>query len=271
MYGVRSEELLGCNLVQVVAKSAIHTLACVERGGVRYGLRRLTSRGRSEPRANERMVKEATVLGLLDGRGAPKLAEHGEDAHGHYVLYSWVSGAPASPPKGARGDGLLFAKRAFAALAAVHDAADPKGAPLGIVHGDIRPENVVLRESDAVLVDFALARVGGEHGTGEFSGTALYTAPEIARGDTDGAAHAQAADVFALAMCTLHVSTGLPPRAGRSLPELLLEAGTETPSPPEPRSQGEASLYRVLSSCLDAVPARRPFAREVVDLLRTVC
>jgi eukaryotic-like serine/threonine-protein kinase len=217
------------------------------------------------------MVKEATVLGLLEGRGSPKLTDHGEDTHGLYVLYDWVSGAVATPPKGARGDGLAFAKRAFAALAAVHDAADAKGAPLGIVHGDIRPENVVLRANDAVLVDFALARIGGEHGTGEFYGTALYSAPEIARGDADGATHAQAADVFAMAMCTLHVSTGLPPRAGRSLPELLLEAGTETPTAPEPRSQGEAALYRALSSCLDAVPSRRPFAREVAELLRSVC
>lgn len=255
----------------MVATSAFHTLACVERDGVRHGLRRLTSRGRGERRAQERMVKEAQVLGLLLGRGAPKLTTHGEDAHGLYVLYDWVVGAPASPLVGRRGDGLAFAKRAFAALADVHDAADANGAPLGIVHGDIRPENVVLRANDAVLVDFALARMGGEHGTGEFSGTALYSAPEVARGDADGAAHAQAADVFAMAMCTLHVSTGLPPRAGQSLPELLLEAGTETPSVPEPRSQGEAALYRTLASCLDALPARRPFAREVADLLASVC
>ncbi len=268
---MRPEELLGCTLVQVVAKSAFHTLACVEREGVRYGLRRLTSRGREEVLAQVRMAREGLVLELLGGRGAPKLVEQGEDAFGLYVMYGWVTGVTASPPDGARGDGLAFAKRAFAALAAVHDAADGKGAPLGIVHGDIRPENVVLRPDDAVLVDFALARVGGEHGTGEFSGTALYTAPEVARGDADNATHAQAADVFAMAMCTLHVSTGLPPRAGRSLPELLLEAGTETPSAPEPRSQGEAALYRTLESCLDAVPARRPFAREVAELLRTVC
>ena len=271
MGSVRPEELLGCALVQVVAKSAFHTLACVERDGVRFGLRRLTSRGREELLAQVRMAREALVLELLAGRGAPRLVDKGEDAFGLYVLYGWIEGTAARTPNGARGDGLAFAKRAFAALAEVHDAADEKGAPLGIVHGDIRPENVVLRPDDAVLVDFALARVGGEHGTGEFSGTALYTAPEVARGDVDNATHAQASDVFAMAMCTLHISTGLPPRVGRSLPELLLEAGTETPSAPEPRSQGEAALYRVLESCLDAVPARRPFAREVADLLAVVC
>lgn len=211
------------------------------------------------------------MLALLAGRGAPTLSDHGEDAHGLFVLYRWVTGSPASPPHGTRGDGLAFAKRAFGALACVHDAADEKGAALGIVHGDIRPENVVIRHGDAVLVDFALARVGAEvDSTGSFSGTALYTAPEIARGDADGATHAQASDVYAMAMCTLHIATGTPPRAGRTLPELLLEAGSHVPSPPEPRTQGESALFGALSDCLDPTPSRRPFAREVAAILASV-
>ena len=290
MEAVEHGELLGGQLVRLVATSALHTLSCVRIGTAFFGLRRLTSRARREPEASARIQNEARILELLAGRAAPMLARSGEDEHGPFVLYEWVEGEVISTstststptPTPTSTSPLSFARRAFAALARVHESL---GANLRVAHGDVRPENIVLRDRDAVFVDFALARALSPSGEPArldssdvrnpvaarevaFSGTALYAAPEVARGESPTSARdAQSADVFALGMCILHISRGAPPRRGQSLPMLLLEAGSEEPRLPTPRSTTETQLYEAIAPCLRMTPELRPAASEVADVL----
>src|SRR5262249_38894186 len=98
----------------------------------------------------------------------------------------------------------LLSRIAFA-LAAVHGA--------GLIHRDLKPDNVILRGGDApVLIDFGVALLAGaQHRPG--TGTPAYMAPEQERGDRLDAR----ADLYALGVMAHEMLTGTRPDAPRSL------------------------------------------------------
>ncbi|HET7293896.1 MAG TPA: protein kinase [Vicinamibacteria bacterium] len=84
------------------------------------------------------------------------------------------------------GEAREIASQFLAGLQAIHLA--------GLVHRDFKPENVmVTRAGRVVVMDFGLAKLSTEGGTGSISGTPGYMAPEQARGDSVDAR----TDVFA--------------------------------------------------------------------------
>jgi len=93
----------------------------------------------------------------------------------------------------------LLSRIAFA-LAAVHGA--------GLIHRDLKPDNVILRGDAPVLIDFGVALLAGErHRAG--TGTPAYMAPEQARGDKVDAR----ADLYALGVMAHEMLTGARPDA----------------------------------------------------------
>jgi serine/threonine protein kinase len=134
--------------------------------------------------------------------------------------------------------------QACRALAAAHEA--------GLVHRDVKPQNLLLR-TDGVLKlgDFGVA-VGIE-GTrltmaGTVLGTAAYLAPEQARGEDVTAA----ADVYGLGAVLYELLTGRPPRNPATLAEL-----TRTDTIPTPQD-APPDLARIVMRCLAAAPEDRP-------------
>lgn len=92
-------------------------------------------------------------------------------------------------------------------LAHAHERALPDGTPLGIVHRDIAPENVLIgRDGVAKLVDFGLAKLDGQSLTqpGVIRGRPRSLAPEQARGDETDAR----TDVFALGAILFELTSG---------------------------------------------------------------
>jgi serine/threonine protein kinase len=86
----------------------------------------------------------------------------------------------------------------------------------GVVHRDVKPENILLAESYACLADFGVARAVGSAGdrlteTGMVVGTPAYMSPEQATGETalDGRT-----DVYALGCVVYEMLTGQPPYSG---------------------------------------------------------
>ncbi len=111
------------------------------------------------------------------------------------------------------------------ALAVAHDVADALGHAhrQGILHRDVKPENVLLAGGRALVADFGLARAIGAANyqkltdTGVLVGTVYYMSPEQVRDDRD---LDQRTDIYALGCILYEMLTGEPPYTGRGLTEV---------------------------------------------------
>lgn len=147
-------------------------------------------------------------IGRSDAAGAaPRIRASGQDAAGPYLLLEPTPGrlVAAPPLDGASVRvwlGLLFGT--LAQLHAARTVAD--GEPLGLVHGDLSPDNVLCTDSAVAFVDWELGRAKGvgELELGPFRGTLAFVAPEVAEGQRP----TQASDVFSLGLVCLQLLAG---------------------------------------------------------------
>jgi serine/threonine-protein kinase len=150
------------------------------------------------------------------------------------------------------------------ALAAVH--------ALGIVHRDLKLENLILIEKDGQpdhvkLIDFGIAQIG-QQGTSVALGTAAYMAPEQAAGrPVDGRA-----DVYALGVLLFEMVTGRHPFPSKTDGEYLLRhADDKPPRPGKLAPRCPPVLEEVILRCLEKLPEDRyPDAATVAKVLRAV-
>ncbi|HKR56294.1 MAG TPA: serine/threonine-protein kinase, partial [Gemmatimonadales bacterium] len=127
----------------------------------------------------------------------------------------------------------------------------------GVIHRDVKPENILLEASGRALVtDFGIARVTretGATGPGEVIGTPEFMSPEQAVGDTvDGRA-----DLYSLGAVGYFTLQGSPPFSGGSAASLL----SQHIATPVPLLEGPGiprRLARALERCLAKDPAARP-------------
>jgi serine/threonine protein kinase len=214
----------------------------------------------SYPEAVESLRHEAFLLERLRGAHLPHLCVSGEDSWGPYFLSEFVRGKtladhieqsiPMAVP--------WVAPRAFEALEFLHRATDGEG-PLGVLHGDLHPGNVLLSADHRVLLlDLGLA-TSREHPRppgGAFRGSARYASPEAARGEPCD----ERSDIFSLAATLLHAASGRAPRSGSTLPAVLLQAADE----PLDAYARQASLglppalASALARCVAMAPEDRP-------------
>ena len=141
---------------------------------------------------------------------------------------------------------LYVAERVASALAYVHGLEDPERGPLGIVHRDVSPSNVLCaRNGRVVITDFGIA-LGKDRrertATGMTKGKAAYMSPEQTLGGrVDGRT-----DVFALG-CTLHaLVSGRSPLADPDAMAGLL-AGEKVPISAELPADLRAIIERAIA------------------------
>ncbi|MEZ6185969.1 MAG: tetratricopeptide repeat protein [Planctomycetota bacterium] len=223
---------------------------------------------RVEERTQRRLEREVLALRRLEHPHVVRLLDAGVCPQGPWLALEFVEGETleARLRRGplrveqARRIGVQLAD----ALAHAHT--------LGILHRDLKPDNVLLRGDDALLTDFGLARhddldLSQLTASGAFLGTPGFWPPEQAQGATDQIG--PWSDVYGLGAVLYACLSGRPPILAASLQEFLQTCRFRAIEPP---SQIEPGVPRWLDDlclrCLAPLPtARLRSAAEVRDAL----
>ncbi|MBH24355.1 MAG: hypothetical protein CMH57_07885 [Myxococcales bacterium] len=109
------------------------------------------------------LIKEATIGARLQHRNLIQIHDFGSDEGVYYVRMDYVEGADLLTlirrERPAPALALLIAEEIALALDYVHRCTDPEGRPLGLIHRDISPSNILLSVSGEVkLADFGVAK-----------------------------------------------------------------------------------------------------------------
>ena len=172
-----------------------------------------------------RFLREARLAGRLSHPNIVQVYDAGETGDGRpYIVMEYVAGRTvAECAKLQAREAVPIVLQACAGLQHAHDA--------GLVHRDVKPGNLLLREDSVLKVaDFGIARAAEATQLtqlGTVLGTAAYLAPEQAAGEEVTAA----ADIYSLGAVIYELLTGRPPYEFDSLAELAAKqsAGEITP------------------------------------------
>lgn len=178
-----------------------------------------------DPMFEQMFLDEATIASNIRHPNVVQIQDLGEQNDILYLVMEWVDGEPLSAIRRAaakeggipRNVAVRIVADACAGLHAAHELKDEHGEPLGLVHRDISPQNILITYDGQVkIVDFGVAKAAGrgaaETNAGQIKGKPPYMSPEQALGeDID-----RRTDLFALGIILYQLTTGKHPFRGES-------------------------------------------------------
>jgi eukaryotic-like serine/threonine-protein kinase len=254
-----------------------------------------------------RFLDEARVQAQLHHPGVAQVLEATTDDEGHpYTVVEYVEGRPLSDVRQraihmgraiAWPDAVAIAIEIAHALAHVHERSGPDGSPLGIVHRDLSPQNVMIAHTGEVkLIDFGTARAHNRRChtvAGVVFAKPGYVAPEVARQQVgDGRIDLYALGVVLWELCAGRRFLTIDPQrhldesaAGRvvipavaqacgapaALDEVIAKLTKNDPDERYPRaSLAVPDLARLLASAPPTQPGERGVRARTAVLMRTL-
>ncbi len=214
----------------------------------------------------ERFRREAQLAAAVSHPNITQIFEVGQDGNLHFIAMEFL---PLSIHNLMESQGRLPVERAAdichqAALAL--QAASSRG----IIHRDIKPQNLLLAPDGSVKVtDFGIARataLSTMTRTGALMGTPHYMSPEQAQGQRVDVR----SDIYSLGIVLYQMLSGQLPFEADTPFEVMRQHIEERPTPVRRlRSQVPAALDRIVQRCLEKSPERRyPTPRDLALALR---
>ena len=203
-----------------------------------------------DPEYVERFRREARSVASLAHPNVVTVIDRGEHAGRQFIVFEYVDGENLKQLIQRRGPApvrtaLELGKQIAQALSFAHQQ--------GLVHRDVKPQNVLLNgEGSAKVTDFGIARsLDVQHGmtqTGTVLGTSDYIAPEQAQGQNVD----EQTDVYSLGVVMYELLTGEVPFPGESFVAVAMRHINEPPPPirdkrPDVSPRVEAAVQRAMA------------------------
>jgi len=221
-------------------------------------------------------LDEARLCARIRHPNVAAVLDLGEEEDALYIVIEWVEGEPLQVLlREAKGRlplqlAVRIAKLAASGLHAAHELCDEAGKPVGLVHRDVSPQNILIGYDGSVkVIDFGVAKAASNMqrtSVGQIKGKVPYMAPEQAIGDPVD----RRSDIFALGVVLYQLVTGTHPFRGDSefatLAKLRDPHPVESPSkrvPDLPPALEEAMLTALAKRREDRFPTMLDFGRAL--------
>ena len=234
--GYRVEQLIAAGGMGAVYRATQLSLQRI------VALKLLSDQLGQDPSFRARFRREAVLQAALEHPHIVPIYEAGESPHGLYIAMRFLEGSSLEPLIGRlpRTELLRLLAEVAGALDAAHAA--------GLVHRDIKPQNILVSRDHAYLADFGLTTGGGlssATSSGHFLGTVDYVSPEQIRDEKLD----PRSDVYSFGALLYRCMTGSVPFP-RSSKVAVIYAQLEQVPPPA------SELVAELPAALDAVLIR---------------
>jgi eukaryotic-like serine/threonine-protein kinase len=206
-----------------------------------------------------RFAREVSAARKVGGRYTAQVVDAGLDSPVPWLVTAYVPGA--SLAEAVEQQGPLPAATLLALAAGLAEGLNAIHAA-GVIHGDLKPSNVLLAPDGPRIIDFGISSAVDATsltGTGLMIGSPGFMSPEQA----DGMPAGPASDIFSLAGVLIFAARGEGPFGSGDTAALLYRVVHGTPN----LGQIPDKIRPLVSRCLSRDPARRPTAAEFLGEL----
>jgi len=211
--------------------------------------------------ARNRFVQEARVVGQISHPAVIALHDMGidEPSQTPYLVMEFIQGQSLEKllEKGSipSSKACAWAAEVATALAVAHRK--------GVIHGDVKPANILITEDDRIkLTDFGMARLASRDSKDTpLLGSPAYWCPEQIVGKPQDAR----SDIFSLGVVMYEMVTGHRPFDADSLQGICSRILSSTPLPPSHANPSvPAAFNELIASCLAKDPSQRCASAETL-------